>query len=406
VLLLCGELDAGGTQRVVANLARGLNDRGHRVVVATFCDGGTDFFRLPPVIGRARMRDSGRTVVATTHRTLRGRVSRIAGNLPHRAQRLLATRATTWAMAAYLRRLDRIRWIRDTIEAHGPATVVSFGPGANVAALIAARGLPCRVVVSERNDVERHSIDFLLATLCRRLYTGADVVTANSHGTLAGLARWVPPDRLAYVPNPLAIPDGARSGPAPSGFAGPCVLTVARLVEQKEHTVLLDAFARLPSGLDHWRLAVVGSGPEEQALRRQADRLGIADRVDWYGRCDDPYAFYRHADVFALPSRFEGMPNALLEAMSFGLPAIVADGTPGPLEVVHHGETGLVTAGGDPEALASAITLLATRPDLRRALGESARREVRRFAMAEAVGAWAAVLALPDRVAVAEEPIA
>jgi glycosyltransferase involved in cell wall biosynthesis len=256
-------------------------------------------------------------------------------------------------------------------------------------------------VVSERNDVERQALDFLLVTLCRRLYPEADVVTANSHGSLAGLGRWVPPDRLAYVPNPLAIPDGARSGPAPSGFAGPCVLTVARLVPQKEHSLLLDAFARLPAGLGHWRLAVVGSGPEDRVLRAQADRLGIADRVDWYGRCDDPFAFYRHADVFALPSRFEGMPNALLEAMSFGLPAIVADGTPGPLEVVRHGETGLVTRAGDPGALASAITLLATRSDLRRALGDSARREVGRFAMAEAVASWVAVLDLPDRVAVA-----
>jgi glycosyltransferase involved in cell wall biosynthesis len=88
------------------------------------------------------------------------------------------------------------------------------------------------------------------------------------------------------------------------------------------------------------------------------------------------------------------MPNALLEAMSFGLPPIVADGTPGPLEVVRDGETGLVVPTGDHRALASAITLLATRPDLQRTLGDAARKEVGRFEAAEALATWTDVLDL------------
>jgi glycosyltransferase involved in cell wall biosynthesis len=290
--------------------------------------------------------------------------------------------------------MTRVRWMRDTIMTLRPTTVVSFGPGANVVALLAAEGLPCRVVISERNDVDLQSLDVVLASMCRWLYPEADVVTANTHGALASLEGHIPPDRLAYVPNLLSIPASVRTGPPPGGFAGPCVLIVARLVPQKEHGLLLDAFACLPPELDHWRLAIVGSGGREAALRRRAAGLRIADRVDFHGRRDDPYAFYRHADIFVLPSRFEGMPNALLEAMSFGLPPIVADGTPGPLEVVRDGETGLVVPTGDHRALASAITLLATRPDLQRTLGDAARKEVGRFEAAEALATWTDVLDL------------
>jgi glycosyltransferase involved in cell wall biosynthesis len=262
------------------------------------------------------------------------------------------------------------------------------------------------VVISERNDPARAAPDFPLASLCRWLYPMADLVTANSHGALETLGAWLPARKLAYLPNPVAVPEAARTGPPPGGFAGPCVLTVARLVGQKDHQVLLDAFAFLPPELDHWRLAIVGSGDHEKRLRQRAERLGIDDRVDWYGRTHDPWAFYRHADIFALPSRFEGMPNALLEAMSFGLPPIVADETPGPLEVVRHGGTGMVVRTGDPEAVASAITMLATRPDLRRSIGAAAREEVSRFALDRALATWVDVLDLPAREPrAANEPV-
>jgi glycosyltransferase involved in cell wall biosynthesis len=174
------------------------------------------------------------------------------------------------------------------------------------------------------------------------------------------------------------------------------VLIVARLARQKNHAVLLDAFGRLPPELDHWRLAIVGSGERETALRMRAARLGITERLDFYG-ATDPYAFYRHADIFALPSRFEGMPNALLEAMSFGLPPIVTDGTPGPLEVVRHGQTGLVVAADDAGSLASAITRLAGDAELRRSIGAAAREEVRRFEMDDALATWSTVLGLAPR---------
>ena len=88
-----------------------------------------------------------------------------------------------------------------------------------------------------------------------------------------------------------------------------------------------------------------------------ADELEIASRVDWHGRQPDPFFYYRSSDIFLMPSRHEGSPNALLEAMSQGLPPIVTDCLPGALEVVEHDVTGLVVPVDDPEALASPIPI-------------------------------------------------
>ena len=204
-----------------------------------------------------------------------------------------------------------------------------------------------------------------------------------------------PGDAAPVRSNPLIIPEGAGTGPPPPGLSLPCVLIVGRLVAQKNHDVLLEAIARLPPELGHWRLAVVGTGELVEALRARADALQVSTRVDWFGRAADPYSFYRHATVFALPSRYEGMPNALMEAMRFGMPPIVGDASPGPLEVVHHGRSGLVVPTGDADALAAAITRLATDPELRRTLGAAARREMARFGPDEAMAVWDDIAGLP-----------
>ncbi len=283
-----------------------------------------------------------------------------------------------------------LRHLRETVLAHRPTVVVSFGPRANIAAVLACRQLPVRVVISERNDPVRRAAGTVVARLRPLVYGQADVVTANAEGVLLALAQWVPPDRLRFAPNVL-VPPAERRPPA---RREPSILIVARLAAHKSHDVLPDALALLPADLDGWRLAIVGTGDEDQRLRNHARRLGVADRVDWHGSTDDPSPFYRHCEIFALPSRYEGLPNALLEAMSFGLPPIVSDAAPGPLEVVHHGTTGLVVPTGDPGALASAIEVLARTPELRQRLGDAARREVRRFDPAVAIPAWEELLGL------------
>jgi GalNAc-alpha-(1->4)-GalNAc-alpha-(1->3)-diNAcBac-PP-undecaprenol alpha-1,4-N-acetyl-D-galactosaminyltransferase len=105
-----------------------------------------------------------------------------------------------------------------------------------------------------------------------------------------------------------------------------------------------------------------------------------------------PSPFYRAASIFVLPSRYEGMPNALMEAMSYGLPVIVSNASPGPLDLVKDGETGLVVAVDDPSALAHAIALLGNSGALRKQLGDAGRRRVSVYELSKVMSLWERII--------------
>ena len=121
-----------------------------------------------------------------------------------------------------------------------------------------------------------------------------------------------------------------------------------------------------------WPLVIAGDGPERAALERLVATLLPEGQVQFLGFQTNPLALYQHGAVFVLPSRFEGMPNALLEAMGSGLAVIVSNASPGPLEVVQHGESGWVVPTEQVDSLADAMQRLAEDPALRFRLGSSA----------------------------------
>jgi glycosyltransferase involved in cell wall biosynthesis len=197
---------------------------------------------------------------------------------------------------------------------------------------------------------------------------------------------------LAFLPNPLPAPPNGDAAP----LAAPTILSIGRLNRQKAHDVLLRGFAEFAAAHPEWRLAIMGEGPEEVTLRGLASRLGIAERIDWLGRCEDPYRYLQACRVFVLVSRHEGMPNALLEAMSCGMPCIVSDGSPGPLELIQDGINGLVVPVEDATALAKAVESLVADRRFADTLGNQARETVRGHAPSAVVKVWDEALGLTN----------
>jgi glycosyltransferase involved in cell wall biosynthesis len=183
--------------------------------------------------------------------------------------------------------------------------------------------------------------------------------------------------RFPVEPRPISNRDG-RSAASPVRL-----LTVGRAVGKKGLDVLLAALARLPSDL-HWSLTHIGGGEELKKLKRRARALGIAARVAWIGAQDQQVvlAAYRSADLFVLPCRIagngdrDGLPNVLAEAQSQGL-ACISTAISGVPELIRDGETGLLVAPDDPQALAVAIERLISEPALRDKLGAAGERRVR-----------------------------
>jgi glycosyltransferase involved in cell wall biosynthesis len=193
-------------------------------------------------------------------------------------------------------------------------------------------------------------------------HVAVGVVAARQVERLVGLGRGVV--RTVYN----AVPEGAPPASPPSRN-GATVIGVGRLEHQKGFDVLIDAIARVPTG----RLLLVGEGTERRALEQRASRLGVADRVQITGWVENPRALLDTADVFALPSRFEGFPLAVVEAMFAALPVVAAD-VGSISEAVIHDETGLLVEPDHVDALASALQRLLGDEERRRRLGHAGRR--------------------------------
>ena len=160
--------------------------------------------------------------------------------------------------------------------------------------------------------------------------------------------------------------------------------TVARLVQRKGIDVLLRAFGILsPSHRVH--LVVVGDGPFGEELRALAHELKIADSISWLGFQPDAVKWLQTMDVFAFPSRLEGVPNAVLEAMAMGLP-IVATTIGGVIDLLEEGRTGFLIPPDDPDAMAASLDRLLTNAALRADLGHCARnRAVESFSLSGSI---------------------
>jgi glycosyltransferase involved in cell wall biosynthesis len=159
-----------------------------------------------------------------------------------------------------------------------------------------------------------------------------------------------------YNPIPAAVqpaPEALATADAIWGQGGPRILAVGNLKLQKNHALLLRAFATLPRR--DARLMLLGRGPEEANLRALATALGIADKVIFAGFHRDPAPFYATADLFVLSSDHEGFGNVIVEALSFGLRVVSTDCPAGPAEILQGGRYGRLVPVGDAPALAQAM---------------------------------------------------
>lgn len=205
------------------------------------------------------------------------------------------------------------------------------------------------------------------------LWARAVAVVANSDG-LATLAREAAPEiPVMVLPNGVDT-DRYRPAAAPlrNAEAGLRLLFVGRLVHQKGLDLLLDALAAGPAGIS---VDIVGDGPEREALIKQAQGLGISDRVRFQGWLDRKALpeYLQTADAFVFPSREEGMPNAVLEAMASGLP-VITTAVRGMAGVVEAGVSGWMVPSEDRVALEAAITECRADPAQRRRRGAEGRR--------------------------------
>ena len=156
------------------------------------------------------------------------------------------------------------------------------------------------------------------------------------------------------------------------------ILAVGRLNDYlKGFDLLIESFAKLKN--QDWELHIAGGDEEGEALKEQAERLGVINRIKFLGKVKEIDKCYAYAGMFVIPSRSEGFPNALAEAMTAGCCCIAFDFVAGPNEMITNGVDGILVPSGDTQKLAEAIDDLIVKDDFRDVLAQKAIKTSQHF---------------------------
>lgn len=282
--------------------------------------------------------------------------------------------------------------LRNMIKAHRPHVVMSFLKGMNVITgpVVATLGAERpRWIVREgnntdaviENELQNGLARSAIKTLTRTAYRAADCFLANSHEMAAGLQERLEldPARVRVIHNPIDLAKirqlSREAAPVPER---PFILTVGRLEYQKNHEMLLQAFAASEAAKDY-DLVILGRGSMEAETKAIAARLGVADRVKFPGFVANPWAWMSKATLFVLPSRWEGFPSVVAEALACGVPALVTSCDFGPAEVVEAGKSGWVVPPENLQAFSAAMDHLLENAALRAEFSHNGRIRAEEF---------------------------
>ena len=248
-----------------------------------------------------------------------------------------------------------------------------IGNGLLTAAAVARSARrPLAVTVQSRPDIAISAyVDPKLRTLTRRVLGRVDLAVCVAAGVTPFLGEMgLPEGRIRVVTNGVdvaAVRSAAVMHPDVALPSGPLVVACGRLEHVKGLDVLVRAHAlALDGGAPAHALVLVGDGPDAAALQRLADSLGVASTVVLTGFVANPHAIVGRSALLALPSRWEGFPLALVEALCLGTPVVAADCVAGPREVLDGGRLGELVPVEDEQALCAAITAHLRAPDLLR----------------------------------------
>jgi len=305
IALLIHSLSGGGAERLMSQLAQRWSRR-HAVHLVTWSTAASDRYPLPAAVHRHPL------------------------DLQQPSRNLLA------AMVANTRRVHHLRRELRSIQ---PDFILSFCDQMNIVALAAARPLGLPLWIAEHSDPAKQRLSPLWEAWRRRTYPTCAGAIALTQPIAQTMQRWIPAEKLRVIPPAIHPPEQAlahlaghdlshnssagSSGEATEPLRDPAksltFLYVGRLSPEKGVDILLEAWRRVSATLPTARLVLVGDGEQRPSLEQQA---GQFNNVEFRGWVDDPWLELCQADCFVLPSRYEGFPVALLEALQCGLACV------------------------------------------------------------------------------------
>lgn len=277
-----------------------------------------------------------------------------------------------------------IKEIRKYIKSSNPDVVVAFMGPIALTTWMACKGLNKRLIVSERIDPAKAHRNFIVKKLLNKVYAKSDCTVLQTKRAWSYFPRAVQKNSI-IIGNPVKVQCVAAENYEHR------IVTAGRLTDQKNHRMLIEAFDKVRKNHPEYTLDIYGEGPLRNELQALIDEKGISNCVTLVGNVTDLHKRMSTAEMFVLSSDYEGLSNALLEAMMMGLPCISTD-CAGSDEVIKDGENGLLVPVGNGEKLAEAMLLLIESETCRNQLAEAAKMSVDKYKVENVIQQWTEVV--------------
>ena len=338
LLFYINSIHGGGAERVIIQLAHDFAKAGYRAILVTsFVDEGKEY-AVPENVERLSIED-----VEIKQSRLKKNISRISA-------------------------------LRKIIKREKPVAVISFMAEPNFRAVIATRGLKTKLIVSVRNDPNREYEGRLGRFIGRHILTHADGCVFQTEDA----KQWFP--RKLQAKSQVIMNDVKEEFFAVERKNPRNIVSVGRLSEQKNHSLLIKTFAKIADKYPEDKLLIYGTGSLKETLNQLIEALDLKNRVILMGATKDVPSVLASTKIFALSSDYEGMPNCLMEALAAGVPCISTDcPCGGPRALIKDGEDGLLIPVGDEDAMAQSLDRLLADFGYSESLGKKAKENAKRF---------------------------
>ena len=345
LMFYINSLNKGGAERVLLQLAERFASIGYRAVFVTSFK-STDEYPVPENVERISMEQE---------------------KLPQ---------------SRLKKNINRITALRRLCREYKPEALIAFMAEPNFRAVLATAGLPVKTIISVRNDPDKEYAGKLFRFVGKHILPMADGCVFQTEDARS----WFP-EKLQRKSTIIMNQVSRSFFDEPAAAEHKDIHAVGRLNPQKNFPMLIRAFSRLPDTGD--RLIIHGEGDKRPELEALIKELGLEGRVLLPGLSSNVAADIKGAKIFVLCSDYEGMPNALLEAMALGLCCISTDcPCGGPRAIIRDGVNGRLIPVGDEEALAAALNELLENDTLRSDMAAKAKESAEKFSPDEIFGQW------------------
>jgi GalNAc-alpha-(1->4)-GalNAc-alpha-(1->3)-diNAcBac-PP-undecaprenol alpha-1,4-N-acetyl-D-galactosaminyltransferase len=352
--LIISSLNPGGAERIISELANVWITKGYKVSLITFSSASAiPFYPLHPNIALVPLDQSPQEI----------------GSLITRLKNIFR----------------RVMCLRQTLKSIKPDVILSFIDVTNITALLASKGLSIPVIVAERTHPGYHSLAKFYKLLRLFTYCWAKKIVMQTQSA----ANYFPIKLQSHI---SIIPNAVKISPYQKLLSDTLkpvkkICSIGRLCSHKGFDTLIQAFATVILSYPDLELIIYGEGQERLNLEAMILKFNLSGKVHLPGTTTNVYEAISQADLFVFPSRYEGFPNALCEAMSIGLP-VIASNCSGNIDIIRNGFDGYLFPVGDVEGIKTRLLELLENPYQRQKLSQEALRITERFGEQEVFNLW------------------